>query len=90
MELLDVKLLLPGSELDRTYIVTCDCGYRRDCQYMGVTADRLADQHRARGERHNVVIHVTEAEPLTADVARKRLRVQRSTGITASVVSWSK
>lgn len=66
------ELVMPDFVLDKTYMVRCECGYARDCGYMGITADRLADTHRERGRDHDVTVEVSEAPVLTRKIMSGR------------------
>lgn len=77
MRLTSVRSNSQPNVLDKMYVVSCGCGYVRDCGYMGVTADRLADWHRERGESHEVTIMVSDAEELTPRVMNSRSYASR-------------
>lgn len=80
MRLTSVRSTSSVNVLDKMYKVTCACGYARDCGYMGVTADRLADWHRERGEDHDVTITVSDAEELTPRRMNSRAYAYRRVG----------
>lgn len=64
-----------GLLLDERCEVLCSCGYKKDCGYMRITADRLAEWH---DEKCNgtVIVVSSPCEPLTrAQIVRNvRLR----------------
>lgn len=68
------SILTPGRTLDQhVSIWCCDCAYERDCKYMDITAERLAEQHEER-YGHTVTVVRTPAEPLTVQMIQTRLQ----------------
>lgn len=70
---LDAVIHIPGTVMDHTYVVLCDCGVNKPFGYMGITADRWADRHRDIGPSHNVTVEATDAPPLTRATIKKRI-----------------
>jgi hypothetical protein len=67
------KIVLPGALLDTRSEVIASCGYKRDCGYMYMTAQHLADVHAksCKISGCTVVIAESPAPPLDrAEVVR--------------------
>lgn len=69
----------PARELTERVTVRCECGYYRDCGYMDVTAERLAELHRARWGCVPVISR-TPADPLTAERIKKKIQKRQPNG----------
>ena len=67
--------LLIGQVLDQTYIGVCSCYYKRDYGYMGTTAHADKQYHESKG--HTFTVTGTPAEPLTAKVCVRLMRMGR-------------
>jgi hypothetical protein len=73
MEIRDAFVEIPGQVLDTHYEAVCECGWRHNFGYMGITAYRETDRHNDR-RGHFACVFESPAPPLTRQAIRKLLK----------------